>query len=229
MKRMIPGIAFFLLLAVPAAAQQSRRPVFFLHYDGSVGYAELNPEAVEEEDEEMLAIESYRHKITLRIKEQLNNDLTTNLYSAVSWKIYEDGSDDYTYFYLNPDCVWDITDRIRWRSELRSKWTWYDQPDSEGKSKDITSLLVKTELTLKVLDQLKVIPSFRSVYDLYRNDAKLQQTYTAGLSFESRINPALRFTGRYRGIFRAPLGAESDVSSRLNNEFGLNLTWDPNR
>jgi hypothetical protein len=229
MKRMILCIGVFLLLAGSAAAQQSRLPVFFLRYEGSVGFEELNPEEVEEEDEEMLATESYRHKITLRIKEQVNNDLTANLYSAVSWKIYEDQSDDYTYFYLNPDCVWDITDRLRWRSEFRSKWTRYDRPDSEGESKDLTSLLVKTELAFKVLDQLKIVPSFRSAFDLYRNEAKLQQTYTAGLSFESRINPEVRFSGRYWGIYRAPLGAESEVRSRLNNEFGLNLSWDPNR
>ena len=229
MKQTILCIAVLLLLAGLAGAEQIKRPVFFLRYEGDVGYAELKPEEVEEEDEELLSTESHRHKITLRIKEQFDNDFTTNLYSAVSWKIYEDGSGDYTYFYVNPESVWDITDRLRWRTELRSKWTWYDQLDSEGESKDLASFLVKSELTFKVLDQLKVIPSFRGVFDLYSNEAKLQQTYTAGLSFESRLNPAVRFSGRYRGIFRTALGTESEVSDRLNNEFGLNLSWDPNR
>jgi len=228
MKRTFSWIPVFVLLSVLCSAQEIKLPVFFLRYDGGVGSEEM---ATEEGEEEQLEPYSQRHKVTLRIKEQWGDGFATNLYTAVSWKRYfrENESDDYTYFYVNPDFVWDITDRVRWSSEFRSKWTWYDGLDSYGESKDLTSLLSKTELTLKVLDQLKLTPSFRSVFDLYRNADKIQQTYTAGLRVESRINPEVRLTCRYRGILRVPLGAESTISDRFNNEFGINLSWDPNK
>ena len=79
------------------------------------------------------------------------------------------------------------------------------------------------------MDQLKLTPSFQGVFDLYRNDEKAQQTYTAGLSLELKLSPAARLNARYRGIARVPLGSESTVTERFNNEFGVNLSWDPNK
>lgn len=226
MNKILSWIPVFVLLTVLCSAQEIKLPVFFLRYDGGVGSEEIAPEEGEEEEVEP---SSQRHKITLRIKEQWSDSLATNLYTAVSRKEYFLQSGSYSYFYINPDFVWDITDRVRWSSAFRSKWTWYDELDSYGESKDLTSLLAKTELTLKVLDQLKLIPSFRGVFDLYRNEEKIQQTYTAGLRVESKINPEVRLSGRYRGILRVPLGAESIISDRFNNEFGINLSWDPNK
>ena len=43
-----------------------------------------------------------------------------------------------------------------------------------------------------------------------------------------RLSGAWRLSGRYRGIVRVPLGPESAVADRFNQEFGLNLSWDPN-
>ena len=226
MNKILSWIPVFVLLTVLCSAQEIKLPVFFLRYDGGVGSEEIAPEEGEEEEVEP---SSQRHKITLRIKEQWSDSLATNLYTAVSRKEYFLQSGSYSYFYINPDFVWDITDRVRWSSAFRSKWTWYDELDSYGESKDLTSLLAKTELTLKVLDQFKLIPSFRGVFDLYRNEEKIQQTYTAGLRVESKINPEVRLSGRYRGILRVPLGAESIISDRFNNEFGINLSWDPNK
>jgi len=226
MNKILSWIPVFVLLTVLCSAQEIKLPVFFLRYDGGVGSEEIEPEEGEEEEVEP---SSQRHKITLRIKEQWSDSLTTNLYTAVSRKEYFLQSGSYSYFYINPDFVWDITDRVRWSSAFRSKWTWYDELDSYGESKDLTSLLAKTELTLKVLDQFQLIPSFRGVFDLYRNEEKIQQTYTAGLRVESKINPEVRLSGRYRGILRVPLGAESTISDRFNNEFGINLSWDPNK
>lgn len=226
MNKILSWIPVFVLLTVLCSAQEIKLPVFFLRYDGGVGSEEIEPEEGEEEEVEP---SSQRHKITLRIKEQWSDSLATNLYTAVSRKEYFLQSGSYSYFYINPDFVWDITDRVRWSSAFRSKWTWYDELDSYGESKDLTSLLAKTELTLKVLDQFQLIPSFRGVFDLYRNEEKIQQTYTAGLRVESKINPEVRLSGRYRGILRVPLGAESTISDRFNNEFGINLSWDPNK
>jgi hypothetical protein len=226
MNRIFSWVPVFVLLSLLCQAQEIKLPVFFLRYDGGVGSEEIDPEDGEEEEVEP---SSQRHRVTLRIKEQWSSSFTTNLYTAVSRKEYFQQSGSYTYLSVNPDFHWDITDRVRWSSGFRSKWTWYDELDSYGGSKDLASLLAKTELTLKVLDQLKLTPSFRSVFDLYRNEEKVQQTYTAGLSVESRINPELRLSGRYRGILRFPLGADSTISDRFNNEFGINLSWDPNK
>jgi hypothetical protein len=224
MKRICPWIFVFLLLAVPGSAQEIKWPVFFLRYDGGTEIEEL-----EDEPEDEPLFDSQRHKLTFRVKEQWSNDFTTNLYTAVLFKLYNDSNDNYGYFYLNPNYVWDITDRLRWTSEFRSKWTRYEGLDSENKSKDLTSLRVKTELTYKLLEQLKIIPSFQSLFDLYENSEKIQQIYTAGLRFESRINPRVRLNARYRAILRAPLGSQSTVADEDKHEFGINLSWDPNK
>ena len=226
MKRVALYLVGICLVSVQTWAQQIKLPEFFLYYQGGAGSEEIDSEEGEEGELEPY---SQRHKVTLRIKEQWSDRLTTNLYSAVSRKLYLHESGSYTYFYLNPEYVWDVSDRLRWRSEFRYKHTWYDEPDVGGESKDLSSLLAETELTWKALDGLKISPFVRGVFDLYENTEKVQQIYTAGLSLESRINPAVRLSGRYRAVARVPLGAESTVSDRFNNEFGLNLSWDPNR
>ena len=215
MKRISLWIVFFAFLAVLGSAQETKRPVFFLRYDGGT-------KSEEAEDEEESVLDYQRHKITLRIKEQFSDDLTINLYTTSFLKLYNQGSGtDYWYFYLKPNCIWDITDRVRWTTELRSKWK-YDFDSGGDYHLDITSLLAKTELTVKLLEQLKIIPSFKSAIDLYENPETVQQIYTAGLRFESRINPQIRLNGRYRVILPVPLGEDK-------HEFGINLSWDPNK
>jgi hypothetical protein len=226
MKRISLWTTVFLLPAVLASAQEIKCPVFFLRYEGGTEIEELEDEP---DDEDESLFDSQRHKITLRIKEQWSNEFTTNLYTAVLFKLYDEPSDNYRYFFLNPNYIWDITDRLRWTAEFRSKWTLYNELDSYDKPKDLTSLRVKTELTFKLLDQLKIIPSFQSVLDLYENSEKIQQIYTAGLRFESRINPQVHLNGRYRVILRTPLGPESTVVGEDKHEFGINLSWDPNK
>lgn len=76
---------------------------------------------------------------------------------------------------------------------------------------------------------MKLIPFLQGVFDLYQNEEKSQQTYTAGLGVESRLSGAWRLNGRNRGIAHVPLGPESTVADRFNQEFGLNLSWDPNK
>lgn len=110
MNKILSLIPVFVLLSVLCSAQEIKLPVFFLRYDGGVGSEEIEPEESEEEEVEP---SSQRHKITLRIKEQWSDSLTTNLYTAVSRKEYFLQSGSYTYFYINPDFIWDITDRVR--------------------------------------------------------------------------------------------------------------------
>jgi hypothetical protein len=209
-------------LAVPllCPAQEPKLPVFFLRYDGGVGSEQIEPEDVEEE---MLEPSSQRHKVTLRIKEQWSDSLTTNLYTAVSRKEYYLKSGSYTYFYLNPELAWDVTDRLQWCTGLRSKWTVFDD------LQDLTSLLARTELTFRAPFGVKLFPFFEGIFDLYQDEQKGQATYIGGLGLESRLGSSWRLTARYRGIARVPLGAGSEVANRFNQEFGLNLSWDPNR
>jgi len=218
--------ALALLLPLAAGAQETKLPVFFLRYEGGAGSEEIEAEEVEEEQVEP---SSQRHKLTLRIKEQWSDQLATNLYTAVSRKLYYLDPGSYTYFYLNPDFQWELGERLAWRASLRSKWTHYEELDTSGLSKDLTSLLARSELTVKLLEELKLEPFLQGVFDLYRNEEKVQQTWAAGVSLESRLGAGWRLTGRYRAALRFPLGPESAVPERFNHEFGLNLSWDPNR
>jgi hypothetical protein len=222
MKRISLGIILVLLPALLGSAQEIKWPVFFLRYDGGTKFEET-----EEEDESRLDYQ--RHKVTFRIKEQWSDAFTTNLYSCFFLKLYDDSSDtDYWYFYLNPNYIWDLTDRLRWTSEFRSKWQWNIDP-GEKDDLDLTSLRLKTELTFKILEHLKIIPSFQSVFDLGTSTGDRQQIYTAGLRIESRINPQVRVNTRYRAILQAPLGAALCTAWDDKHEFGVNLSWDPNQ
>ena len=222
MRRISQWIIPFFLLAALASAQEIKRPVFFLRYDGGTKFEEA-------EEEEETYLDYQRHRITLRIKEQWSDEFTTNLYSTFFLKLYDESSGtDYWYCYLNPNYIWDISDRVRWTSGFRSKWQWNVNPGT-GDDLQLTSLRAKTELTFKVLEQLKIIPSFQSVFDLYEDESDRQQIYTAGFRLESRINPQLRLNARYRAILRAPLGEPSDVDGEDKHEFGINLSWDPNK
>jgi len=212
--------AVLLLLPLLAFAQGVRLPVFFLRYEGGLGSEEIEPE---EAEDEQLEASSQRHKVVLRIKEQWSESLLTNLYTAVSRKEYFYQSGSYTYFYLNPELAWDITDSLQWSTGLRSKWLVFDD------LQDLTSLLARTELAFKARGGLKVVPFLEGIFDLYEDEQKAQATYIGGLGLESRLAGAWRLAARYRGIARVPLGPESVVVERFNQEFGVNLSWDPNR
>ncbi len=218
------GIVLFLL--PPACrAQDLKLPVFFLRYEGGVGAERIEPEDVEEE---LLEPSSQRHKVTLRIKEEWSESFTTNLYTAVARKVFYLEPGSYTYFYLNPDFAWDITDRLQWSTGFRTKWAHYDELDSLGQPRDFTNLWLKTELAFRLLRELKLVGLLQSVFDLYENGENTEQTHIAGLAVESRLRGDWRLSGRYRGILRLPLGAQSTATSRFNHEFGVNLSWDPN-
>jgi hypothetical protein len=199
--------------------------VFFLRYDGGVGSEQLEPEELEEEQFEAT---SHRHRLTLRIKEQWSEALVTNLYTAAARKQYLEQAGSYSWFYLNPDFSWELTDRLQWSTAFRAKWTVYDELDSFGRPKDFTSLLARSELAFRLLRELKLVPYVQGVFDLCEDEADTQQTYVAGLGVESRLRGDWRLAGRYRGILRLPLGPDSTIGGRFNHEFGVNLSWDPN-
>lgn len=229
-RRVSLAFALLSLLLLPpfsCPAQEMKLPVFTLRYESAVGSVEAEPEEGEEEGE--LEPSSRRHLASLRIKEQWSGALTTNLYTAVSRKesLLEPGS--YLYFYLNPDVSWKVSDRLTWSAALRSKWIWYDEPDSDGRPKDLTTLLARTELSFRLPGDLKLTPSLQSVLDLYRNEEKVRQLYTAGIGLETRLGEEWRVNGRCRGILSLPLGQPSTVAEKLNYELGVSASWDPNR
>ena len=219
-KRTVIVLIICLALTSFLHSDEIKWPVFFLKYDGGLGSEEI-------EEQEEIEPSSYRHTVTFRIKEELGAALTANLYTAVSRKEYLLEKGSYTYTYLNPDIAWEITDTIKWYGVLRSKWTFYDEPDSKGLSKDLSSLSAKTNVTVKLLDALKLTPSVQGVFDLYENEEKTRQTYTFALGLDATLG-SVAVGANYRGILRYPLGEQSVVLARFNHEFGMDVSWDPN-
>jgi hypothetical protein len=210
-----------LLLLAPGAARSEGAdlPVFYLTYDSSLD---------SEETVDQLEQSAFRHTVRLRIKEKFSDVLTTNLLTAFSRKEYLLESGSYSYVYLNPYATIDLTERIRWYQGFRSKWIFYDEPGSDGESKDFTSLYFDTRLIFKAMDQIKITPSVKGTYDVFENEEKSRQTYAFGLRIDSRLEN-VRLSGKYRAVNRFPMQPESDVARRFNNEFGASLSWDPNR
>ena len=195
-------------------------PVFFLKYDAGIG-------SEESADEQEVEASSHRHEVSLRIKEAWSRRVTSNLYTVVTRKGYLDGGGSYTYVSLNPDTNWSITDSVKWYLSGRSKWMRYDEPDAEGLSKDYVSFLAKTTLTIAPHRSIKIIPLVQGSFEVYENPGKTRQSYTYGIGIDSRVGHFV-LGGDYRGTARFPLGGESTVGVRLSNEFGIDLTWDPN-
>jgi hypothetical protein len=223
MKRLNLRIAIAIILWLTAGwafCHDGKLPVVTLKYDGGYGSEEA-------EEEEHIETSSHRHTVLLRIKEELSDDFTVNLYSAFSRKQYLQEKGSYLYFYLNPDILWYLTDRLRWYTAFRTKWIFYDELDADGKVKDYGSYLAKTDLTIKAADGLKLVPSVQGIWDIYQNPEKSVQTYIAGLNITSEIG-GWSFSGRCRGSARFPLTSQSTALFRFNTEFGLSASWDPN-
>ena len=216
----IIAILFWIMSSLAAAAQEAKLPVFYLKYDGALGS--------EETEEEQIEQSSNRHTVSFRIKEEFSKRFTANLLSAYSRKEYLLQAGSYWYLYVNPYMKLDISDRIRWDNAFRSKWILYDERDSKGNLKDYAGLLFNTKFTFKPIDQVKLIPSVKAVYDLHENQDKSKQTYTFAFAIDTRIE-TINLGGKYKAIPRFPLGAKSTIPFRFNHEFGASVTWDPNR
>lgn len=222
--RIVPIIASIFFL-ITSHARAIDLPVFYLKYDGGVGSQKIEQE--QGEDEEQIEPSSYRNTINLRVKEQFSPIVTANLYTAFSRKEYLFDKGSYFYVYLNPDLAWQLTEAIKFYGGFRSKWTFYDELDSKGLSKNVNALLAKANLTFKLIDGLKLTPSFQTVFDLYENTAKLKQTYTFGINIDTKLDH-IALGAKYTGILQYPLGDQSTVAYLFNNQFRINLTWDPN-
>lgn len=201
-------------------SSETKLPVFYLKYDAALGSEETEEEDVEES--------SYRHTVSLRIKEEFSPRLTANLLTAFSRKEYLLQAGSYRYFYLNPYFTVDLTDAVRWYNGFRTKWILFDELDSSGLVKDYTSIYYSTRFVFSPITPLKITPSFKGMYDIYDNPAKSRQSYTFGLDLDARID-SVTLGGGYKAITRFPLDEESEVPFRLDNEIGVNLSWDPNK
>jgi hypothetical protein len=222
MKKALFPALLLLFLTGHLWGQQTKLPVFFLKYDYGLA-------TEEEEDEEDLEQTSNKHRVSLRIKEQFTRRLVMNLSFIFYLKDYtEQTTSDYHYFILNPDLSVKFTEKLKWYMAFKTKWVLYDEPDTQGLSKDYNSFSFKTDLTYRPITQLSFIPSFQGIYDVYENKDKSKQTYDFGLSILSKIKSFI-FGAKYKGIIRLDLGGESTVTTRFNNEFGVSLTFDPNK
>ncbi len=208
-----------LLFGIISPALAIDIPVFFLKYDGGVGNEEV-------EDEEM-APTSYRHSVSLRIKEVWSSLLVTNLTTVVTRKQYLDQTGSYTSVNLLPDLSWTLTDSVKWYTSFQPRWYLYDELDSNELPKNHTALRAKTQLTFKPMVGVKIIPLLQGAWDVYGNATKTRQTYAVGIGIDGRIGQFV-LGADYRGAFRLALGAESEVTDRFNHTFGVDVTWDPN-
>ncbi len=203
--------------------EQPKLPVFYLRYTGGVGFEEPDYE-----DAAALEPSSVRNSVSLRIKEELSRDLVGNLTLYYSTKEYKDGTADYSYFYLKPEMSVDLTDRVNLETELRSKWVSYEESASTTTPSDYLELTGGVATTYEPVRGTRITGLVRGGFDLYKDEAQSQQSWAAGLRVLSRLD-GVTLGASYRGTLYTALGAASTESASLTNEFGVSLTWDPNR
>jgi hypothetical protein len=214
-------IVLFLFICNVGFSQYPKLPVFFLKYNGALGQEE------DIEEQEMLA-EAQRHTVSLRIKEELSKAVVTNIKTVYSRKEYFEQSGSYNYVYVYPDVTWKITDKIKWFNGFKVKWYFYDELDTYGNVKDFTSLQYKTDFTFKMIEDFEFIPLFEILYELYENEEKSRQNYSLGIKLEYDFD-GLILSGKYKTVLRWPLAEDTVVEKRFDHEFGVSLTWDPNK
>ena len=214
--------ALALVLCAAAATAQAKLPVFYLRYSGGTGAEELD------EDDAGLEPASLRSSVSLRIKEELSRDLVTNLTLYYSTKDYYDEPGDYDYFYLKPEVSLDLTDRVTLEAQVRSKWVTYDETDSDGDSRDYVQLTGRFATTWEPVRGTRVTGLLGTGFDLYDAEVKSEQSYSVGVRVLSRLDSVI-VGGNYRGTFYTALGGPSETDASLTSEFGVTLTWDPNK
>ena len=223
MRTTLIALMVLFLVAGALAAQDVKLPVFYLRYSGGLGEEQL------EEDADELDPSSMRNSVSLRIKEEFSPLLTTNLTLYYSTKDYYHEFGDYEYFYLKPEISYKLTDRLTLGSEFRSKWVFYDDLDSGSESKDYLALTGGFSTLYKPKTGTRITATVKTGYDLYENEAKSEQSYAGGVRLQSRLHEGVTIGGNYRGTLYTGLGGASEEDKDLTHEFGVNLTWDPNK
>ncbi len=217
------GAALALACAALAPGQPAKLPVFYLRYSAGVGFEEL------EEDDAGLEPASARHSVSLRIKEQFSRATTGNLTLFGSTKDYqEETSADYSYFYVKPDLSVDLSDRVTVDGEVRSKWVSYDEAVTTADSMDHLQLSGAIAATYEPVRGTRITATAKSGFDLFENEARSEQSYSLGLRVMSRLQ-SVTVGGSFRGTLYVPLGSASEQDRDLAGEFGMSLTWDPNK
>jgi hypothetical protein len=209
-------LLFLVFLLLPLFSDSIKLPIFYLKYDYGLGIEE-------NEDTEETETTDNTHKASIRIKDIWSSLLTTNLTFTFFDKNYEDTSGSYNYYSLDPEFTFRFSDRVKLNTGFRSKWYVY-----ENDANNYTDLMFKTALTFKPVKLLSLVPSFKGTYSIYDNEERSKQTYVFGFGITAKLN-AFILSGKYRGTLRNPLNEESTVTMDFANNFGVGLTFDPNR
>ena len=216
-KKFIPALLFLLMQGGPLEAVQW--PVLFLKYDVESGN--------DITEDRTLDISSYKHTVSFRIREEWRSPFTTNAYFSYTRKEYIVKKGDYFSFSVNPDFTWKISDCLKWVGGFQSKWVVYDEPDSEGSSKNYTCVSFDTELSYKAGGLIDFNPGWQGRFYLYENRQKSKQEHTFDLYLSTRLKNII-FTGHLKGILEFPLNRDSPAPSAFKPMLGIDFTWDPN-
>ncbi|MBW8003462.1 MAG: hypothetical protein FVQ80_15850 [Planctomycetes bacterium] len=196
-------------------------PVFTTRYEIAYG--------TEEDEDEGSLIPSYlRHTAFFRVKEEFSDKFSSSLQLRYSQKDYFSTGSDYSYIYLNPAVDLELTDKLGLDFGLFSKWTWFNDLDGSGLSKDLFSFGARVETGYKIKKGLKISSFLKGLFNIYDNPEKRRQDYSLGIGVTARMGEFL-FGARYRGVARFPLGSASSKLQDFYNLGALSLTWDPNK
>ncbi len=227
MVRLRRTAALLVCLVCAGMARAADWPVTTLSYDGSVGRTET--------DEGELEDSSYRHALTLRIRERLSRDLSATLEGVLIRKLYAEGSSGSPYLQLGvvPTVRITVTRGLRCVVGLQARRYVYDTDveadgDTGARPKSYTRLGADTDITIDVTKGLTVSPGLQATYDLYDDPTKTRQTYTLAMGLDAKMGP-FALGADYRGVLRRGLGGLSLVEDRLDHTFGVDLSWDPNK
>ncbi len=196
-------------------------PVFTTRYEIAYG--------TEEDEDEGSLIPSYlRHTAFFRVKEEFSDTFSSSLQLRYSQKDYFSTGGDYSYIYLNPAVDIELTDKLGLDFGLFSKWTWFNDLDNRGLSKDLFSFGARVATGYKIKKGLKITSFLKGLFNIYDNPEKRRQDYSLGIGVTARMGEFL-FGARYRGVARFPLGAASSKLQDFYNLGALSLAWDPNK
>jgi hypothetical protein len=205
-----------------AFAQDWKLPVFTVKYELTEGTIE-DPDP----DEDILIPASLRNTVTFQVREAAA-PFGFGLAARYSAKDYLLQSGDYAYVSLDQDSTLKAADFLKLGLAFGGKWAHSPLPDASGLSKDYLALKTKADAEIEVFDGTALDFGISAEYDLYEAAEKARHLYTAGAGVTSRLGE-WEVSGRYRGVFRLPLGAASTAQATMLNEGSFTFHWDPNR
>jgi hypothetical protein len=220
--RTMKNCLVFLLAAVclPAWSLDWKLPVVTMKYEVAEG-------EVEDPEDQTLEPTSVRNTATMRIRQEADPAVFA-LMLRTSAKDYFQQAGDYSYLELEHDGAVRLDEQWKLGYVIGMKRMDFAERGADEISNDSISMKAGGTAVLTLMKGTSLEAGLATRYSWATDPADALQGYVVTAGFGTRLGEWLLGL-RYRGEFRLPMGATSEVGPRRYNTGSISFQWDPNR